>query len=60
LGELLIPVPSIDAQTAIVERLKELKGSIFALDCCETEKLLLVETLRQSLLQKAFSGELTR
>lgn len=59
LAELWIPVPSLDAQAATVERLQELKRSALGLDSCENQRLQLFDALRQSLLQKAFSGDLT-
>lgn len=55
------PFPtSLDEQTAIVEKLNTLSRSIQNLETIYQQKLDALVELKQSILQKAFSGELTR
>lgn len=54
-----IQYPVLEEQSRIVERLKAVwRESEYALDACR-QKLVDLDDLRQSLLQKAFDGELT-
>lgn len=55
-----IPVPSIQEQIRIVEELNTLKFNINRLSRIFVKKNDAVEDLKKSLLQKAFSGELTQ
>ena len=57
--EYSIPVPTIIEQNQIVEKLEELSGKIVELEFIYQLKLNSLTELKQSLLQKAFSGELT-
>ena len=53
------PLPDIDTQAKIVERLLIVKNSSSELSEAYSKKLQDFDDLRQSLLQKAFAGELT-
>ena len=53
------PMPDIRTQRAVVERLNEISRLKEEVGGESDFKLAALETLRQSLLQKAFSGELT-
>ncbi len=60
LGELKIPVPqSIAEQRKIVRKLYDLDEKATELESIYQQKLTALAELKQSLLQKAFSGELT-
>ena len=54
-----IPLPDIDTQAQIVERLMIVKNGSNDLSEAHSKKLQDLDDLRQSLLQKAFAGELT-
>ena len=56
---LLIPVPPLDEQKIIVSRLDELSSETQRLESLYQHKLTTLAELKQSLLHKAFSGELT-
>lgn len=53
------PFPSLPEQRRIVENIQELRKSIRGLEDIYQQKLAALTELKQSLLQKAFSGELT-
>jgi len=53
------PFPDLNKQSEIVENLHELSTSMQRLESIYQQKLNLLNELKQSLLQKAFSGELT-
>ena len=55
-----IPVPSLDAQQTTVDELELLKESIGRVEKIYQDKTVLLEVLKKSILQKAFSGELTK
>lgn len=55
-----ISVPSRDLQKAIVENLDILYSHVMSLEETYDKKLTQIEELKKSLLQKAFSGELTK
>ena len=55
-----IPLPSITEQHRIVDSLDKLSGEVQQLEQCYQEKLESLDELKKSLLQKAFSGELTK
>jgi type I restriction enzyme S subunit len=57
--ELSVPIPSKDEQTSIAERIKLFETEASLLEASYTTKLTDIADLRQSLLQKAFAGELT-
>jgi len=57
--DLPIPLPSIENQREVVEALRAISEEVARLDKCIVERCSSIDTLRQSLLQKAFSGELT-
>ncbi|MBX3520726.1 MAG: restriction endonuclease subunit S [Xanthobacteraceae bacterium] len=57
--ELMIPLPTVDEQRKIVTALKELEQSSTRLASATNEKIMRLGQLKQSILQKAFSGELT-
>ncbi len=53
------PFPEIEVQTGVVERLDEITGFVTSLRKGYEEQLQDLDDLRQSILQKAFAGELT-
>lgn len=53
------PFPSLAMQLKIVENLQEIRPAIRQLESIYQQKLTALAELKQSLLQKAFSGELT-
>lgn len=53
-----IPIASLDEQIKIVEKLEELKEQTQQLQSHYQKKLFDLEELKQSILQKAFAGEL--
>lgn len=57
--ELLIPVPPIETQKAIIQILDSVENEVHSLEAAFECKLQDIDDLRQSLLQKAFEGELT-
>lgn len=59
LKEFPIPVPPKEKLNEITESVVKLKGLIFDLDKIYKEKLNILAELKKSILQKAFSGELT-
>ncbi|WP_247655191.1 restriction endonuclease subunit S [Pseudoalteromonas sp. MMG007] len=58
--EYSIPVPSLDVQQTTVDELELLKESIGRVERVYKEKTILLEELKKSILQKAFSGELSK
>jgi type I restriction enzyme S subunit len=56
--KLKLPVPNISSQQHIVARLDELSDNCKKLEAIYTQKIALYDDLKQSLLQRAFSGEL--
>ncbi|ANB01166.1 restriction endonuclease subunit S [Ectothiorhodospira sp. BSL-9] len=59
LRELKVPVPSIDDQRHYVAQLNEMASNCAAIERRFRHKLSSLDELKQSLLQKAFSGQLT-
>lgn len=59
LRELCIYLPSIDRQKHIVSQLDEMAANCNAIESIYEQKHSALSKLKQSLLQKAFSGELT-
>lgn len=57
---LKIPVPSLEAQHEIIDEIKELRERMIIAEEAYERKLSDLNDLRQSLLQNAFAGELTR
>jgi type I restriction enzyme S subunit len=57
--EYSIPIPSMVAQEKIVSELESLKRYIEKIEAIYQKKLISIEELKKSILQKAFSGELT-
>ncbi|WP_118858313.1 restriction endonuclease subunit S [Sphingomonas mesophila] len=57
--ELMIPVPSLEAQGALLEKYNAVQFSSKALADVYLRKLASLSELKQSLLHRAFSGELT-
>lgn len=53
------PVPALEAQTAVVEKLDSIAAEVTTLKSNYYKLLADIADLRQSLLQKAFSGQLT-
>jgi len=58
--EYCIPVPSLDTQLAIIEEIGRVGGYIEECKRLYEQKLNSLDELKKSLLQKAFSGELTK
>ena len=59
LRKIQIPIPELSEQTEVVRRLEGLELQCNNLEKIHLEKLASLAELKQSLLQKAFSGELT-
>jgi type I restriction enzyme S subunit len=59
LNSIPVPFPEINILTWTVERLDALSGHVNELDSIYQQKLTALAELKQSLLQKAFTGELT-
>ncbi|MCL1479869.1 MULTISPECIES: restriction endonuclease subunit S [unclassified Marinobacter] len=59
LKNVLVPIPCIEKQNEIVTAIEALKLGIQHLESIYQRKLLALAELKQSLLQKAFSGALT-
>lgn len=57
--KLLIPVPALAEQTVIAEKLDMLSIEVARLRAIYLSKILAIRNLKEGLLQKAFSGELT-
>jgi len=55
-----IKIPTLPAQTAIVQKLDALSEQVKQLENIYKQKLKDLEELKKSMLQKAFSGELTK
>lgn len=55
-----IPCPPLEAQQAIVQKLDALSFEIKKLEAVYQNKITNLEELKKSILQKAFSGELTQ
>ncbi|MDA7667155.1 restriction endonuclease subunit S, partial [Akkermansiaceae bacterium] len=60
LNGILIPVPPIETQKQIVRSLHSLEEQTKRLEALYTQKLNDLKELKQSLLQQAFAGELTK
>ena len=58
--EYSIPIPDFDVQQKIVYELRELDALIERVISRYLHKVVLLEELQKSLLQKAFSGELSK
>ena len=56
---LRFPFPSLAVQRSIVKQLKELLAQVDVLSTTYERKLAAIDELKQSILQKAFAGELT-
>jgi type I restriction enzyme S subunit len=59
LNNVFIPVPPLCEQQAIVKKLDELAAETQRLETIYRKKLAALNELKQSILQKAFTGELT-
>ncbi|MDR5901640.1 restriction endonuclease subunit S [Halomonas icarae] len=57
--KLMLPLPDLDKQWKIVERLTFIRAEVSRVESTYQQKLTALTELKQSLLQKAFSGELT-
>lgn len=56
---LQIPMPSLDGQHEVIKNLKILEKEIESLESLYIKKLINIEELKNSILHKAFTGELT-
>lgn len=59
LSNLRVSIPDVKEQNKIVDRIVELRESCQEIESIYQQKLAALAELKQSLLQKAFSGELT-
>ena len=59
LRKLTLLLPPLDEQDAVCEKLEGIRAEYGALTVQLAAKIRDIDILRQSLLQKAFSGELT-
>lgn len=59
LGNLLVTIPDVNEQESILNRMDDLNIEVGRLELIYRQKLNSLKELKQSLLQKAFSGELT-
>ncbi|RLA46690.1 MAG: hypothetical protein DRR06_04345 [Gammaproteobacteria bacterium] len=57
--ELQVPLPPLEDQTDIVSELTKFENEVQRLEAIYQQKLDSLAELKQSILQKAFSGELT-
>lgn len=58
-AELVVPLPPFSEQESIVSELESRMAKIDRLECIYRQKIAALDELKQSLLQKAFAGELT-
>ncbi len=58
--ELPLVLPSIEVQEKLVEQVVLLRKNVESLEAKYKEKIKRLNTLKQSILQKAFTGELTK
>ena len=59
LNSIQVPFPADEIKRSVVERLDELSMEVERLEAIYKQKVELLIELKQTLLQKAFSGELT-
>jgi type I restriction enzyme S subunit len=59
LGDVSVPVATLPEQKAVTEKLANLEREICGLEFLYEKRLSQIQELRQSILRKAFSGELT-
>jgi restriction endonuclease S subunit len=57
--QFMVPVPPVAEQSKIIKRLDAIHAETLRLEAIYTQKLKELAELKQSLLEKAFSGELT-
>jgi type I restriction enzyme S subunit len=60
LKNLQVPVPENCNYTAVSEKIRGISSQIYELQALYTQKLNDLKELKQSLLQQAFAGELTK
>jgi type I restriction enzyme, S subunit len=60
MGGMQVRLPSINRQNELCEIINELEKKILSLESIYTKKIAALDELKKSLLQKAFSGELTK
>jgi type I restriction enzyme S subunit len=53
-----IPVPTIEEQNLLIEKAESLRAETKRLEAIYQQKLINLEELKKSLLEKAFAGEL--
>ncbi len=59
LSDLVIAMPSLDSQNQITNKLDDLRTETQRLEAIYRQKIAALNELKQSILQKAFTGELT-
>lgn len=59
LSDLVIAMPSLDEQNRITNKIDDLRTETQQLETIYRQKLAALKELKQSILQKAFTGELT-
>ena len=55
---LVIPVPSLEVQSEVVKKFDAISAEIQSLEAIYQQKFTALKELKQSILQKAFAGEL--
>jgi type I restriction enzyme S subunit len=60
LNSIPVPFPDFETQSEVVSQLDVLKEEIQNIALCYKKKIVSLEELKKSLIQKAFSGELTK
>jgi len=58
--DIVISIPKLSEQKIVVDKLAIMEKEIFHLESCYQQKLTALNELKQSILQQAFSGQLTR
>ena len=59
LSDLVIAMPSLDEQNRITNKIDDLRTETQRLEPIYCQKIAALKELKQSILQKAFTGELT-
>ena len=59
LKKIVVQVPSLERQIPLSNKLEALDSELFAMQVVQSQKLVELATLRQSLLRRAFAGEFT-
>jgi type I restriction enzyme S subunit len=60
LGALRLAFPPIESTCAFIDQIEQLQVLVRELEILYEQKLIALDELKKSILQKAFSGELTK